>query len=963
MVAKNLLRGLIAITVFLAFSSGIAFAAPYYLTYNKGDYATGGQPTANAGSYTENYSVTVANENILPGLKRTGYSFDGWNSANDGNSDPYTPSHKFAMPNKDLTLYADWDIESYSLTYDANANSYTAAQFTGTLPAGATYEYTSAAAAANALTMTMTGYEFANWDTNADGSGTTYAAGQSFSMTAGNLPLYAQWTVKSYTLTYDANNDGAAYTPTVADPRSYSYYYEVSAADALEMTGYTFKGWGAEAEGKDYSYTAKHTFNMPVPADSKNLTLYAKWDINSYSVTYDANADSYTAAVFTGTLPAGATYDYTSAAATADALTMTMSGYKFKNWNTKADGNGTTYAAPETFSMTAGHLPLYAQWDIESYTLTYNAMADSGKYTTSDGTALPMTTTYNYALSVAAASALEMTGYTFQGWHTDRDGDDKDGTAYAAGKNFSMTAANLLLYAIWKELPTVQITDFDNEDIGKTTAKISGMVTKIGDSNISEYGHVWSTSDKPTINNNKTKLGARTEKAFVYHSELKELKPGTTYYVRAYATNSYGTAYSSDQKEFITDSVSKLPAEGEEIEVHPDRDSKSFTFKLPDDGRSYTLSDIQGFTTSNVGNKYTFKPDSNKFAGKHKVDVSYISSSGKVTRSFYVIVPLMIEPESHRIMLSSSGFAEPQPFTLTGAADDTAYTATLTELDNPQPYTEVKSDKFAANNMATYALDAKAYSVTKNTEYSLVFEVDGFTGKLAPDTVDIKMIKRSGKTQKLTLSSDGKSYSFTEDTALDIILENFAGTNDDADTQKIYEAISKVTIKLDIPKGKKITFKPPKVLADKQQIDSSKSSFSAVTWTIEHDDDFLNDPNAFVLIPVPLNDIDANDIDNTKAVWCKHEGGNWKVITSEGVDAANGVVWVKISDWSSNTVGISDSETTTGTATTGDGGGGCFINSLNAADGKGNIAWIAVSMLLFAVALTAIVRRKQRENS
>ena len=78
--------------------------------------------------------------------------------------------------------------------------------------------------------------------------------------------------------------------------------------------------------------------------------------------------------------------------------------------------------------------------------------------------------------------------------------------------------------------------------IDKNNVTIDGTITGTGGSQITAYGHCWSTSENPTINNQCTNLGM-TDKIGTFTSSIENLLPNTTYYVRAYATNYQGTAY------------------------------------------------------------------------------------------------------------------------------------------------------------------------------------------------------------------------------------------------------------------------------------------------------------------------------------------------------------------------------------------------------------------------------------
>ncbi len=112
------------------------------------------------------------------------------------------------------------------------------------------------------------------------------------------------------------------------------------------------------------------------------------------------------------------------------------------------------------------------------------------------------------------------------------------GTAYSSSTSFS-TPSNITI-------PTVTTTEVS--EISYNDATCGGFVTSDGGAPVTVKGVCWNTSPNPTLINSFTENG---DGPGIYTSYLTDLALSTTYYVRAYATNSIGTAY-GDQKSFKT---------------------------------------------------------------------------------------------------------------------------------------------------------------------------------------------------------------------------------------------------------------------------------------------------------------------------------------------------------------------------------------------------------------------------
>ena len=106
------------------------------------------------------------------------------------------------------------------------------------------------------------------------------------------------------------------------------------------------------------------------------------------------------------------------------------------------------------------------------------------------------------------------------------------GTAYGSEISFTTLI----------DVPSVTTGSVSN--IVSNTADVDGNITDLGNASVTDHGHCWSTSTNPTVNNSKSSLGSASSTG-AFTSNLTGLS-NTTYFVRAYATNSYGTSYGKE---------------------------------------------------------------------------------------------------------------------------------------------------------------------------------------------------------------------------------------------------------------------------------------------------------------------------------------------------------------------------------------------------------------------------------
>ena len=218
----------------------------------------------------------------MPVPIRTGYFFRGWYDAPVegkcyGNSDGKGTSRYDKTEN--CTLYAQWVINRYTITFDTVG---------GSEIAPITQDYGSVITAP--ADPTREGYTFIGWN-----------RGIPETMPAENITLTAQWEINQYTITFDTAG-GSEIAPITQD-----YGTVITAPADPTREGYTFIGWDRE---------------IPETMPAENITLTAQWEINQYTITFDTAGGSEIAPI---------TQDYGSViTAPADP---TREGYTFIGWD------------------------------------------------------------------------------------------------------------------------------------------------------------------------------------------------------------------------------------------------------------------------------------------------------------------------------------------------------------------------------------------------------------------------------------------------------------------------------------------------------------------------------------------------------------------------------------------------------------------------------------------------------
>ena len=290
------------------------------ITYN----ANGGTSAPSAQTAIATSAITITSS--TPSY--TGFSFKDWNTKADGTGTVYASGASYAANNASITLYARWN---HTVTYNNNG---------GTGSPTAQTQLKTAAITLSSTKPTYTGYTFKDWNTKADGTGTTYASGGTLAANAASVTLYARW---NHTVSYNANGgSGAPSAQTALKTAAITL-----SSTTPTLSGYSFKDWTTGSDGSGTAYSAGGSY----PANTVGTTLYARWN---RTITYNANG---------GTNAPSAQTALKTSAITITSSTPTRSGYRFKNWNTSADGTGTNYASGGNYAANNPNLTLYAIWD------------------------------------------------------------------------------------------------------------------------------------------------------------------------------------------------------------------------------------------------------------------------------------------------------------------------------------------------------------------------------------------------------------------------------------------------------------------------------------------------------------------------------------------------------------------------------------------------------------------------
>ena len=387
--------------------------------------------------FNREITLTLNNNQIT----RVGYTFNGWNTDPNGEGDHYADGATFVYSyTHGITLYAQWTPNTYNLTYNGNEG-------TGVVDAGspsATFGHTTALTYDTAVELrsdivwSRDGYTVNGWSLTQSNVNNVQLISEDLSsqegetaaekvtnylrslgnatgiyeyndvyyafnlVPSGTTTIYVAWEENEYSIVYHSNyGEGKEDKITVSNILYTQEVTILARADetfTFAKTGYTFTGWNTLANGQGSAVQAGSQQHSLTGVPNGTYELYAQWTPNTYTITFDGNAED----VGGSTAQVTATYD-TATELTANGFTR--NAYDFAGWTLTEDGttsdailiedigesesltaflnennresgiylyNGTYYAY-NLVSDANGSDILYAVWSAHTYTITYSA--------------------------------------------------------------------------------------------------------------------------------------------------------------------------------------------------------------------------------------------------------------------------------------------------------------------------------------------------------------------------------------------------------------------------------------------------------------------------------------------------------------------------------------------------------------------------------------------------------------
>ena len=483
------------------------------------------------GKYNENkHTVTYINEGTTYYTEEVLDSFTAKGPSENPSKEGYTFKY-FSKDKKvafdynaeiteDTTLYAVYEINKYTVTYINEGSEYKKQELTY----GSKHE--------KIEDPFKTGYTFTGWY-NENEEKVEYPI-----TVTKDITLHSKYEINKYTVTF--NDEDRITTKEV------NYNNKVEPVINQGKTGYTFKYWSKEKGGEEYNFNTLVT---------ENITLYAVYEINKYTITYINEGSEYKKQELT----------YGSKHEKIEDPFKT--GYTFTGWYTENEEK-VEYPIIVTKDIT-----LHSKYEINKYTVTFN---DEDRITTKE---------VNYNAKVEPVTNQGKTGYTFKYWSIEKGGEEY---------NFNtLVTENITLYAVYSiNKYTVTFKNYDGSTLQEETLEYGALPKYKGEvptrEKTKEYTYTFKGWDKEIteVTNNQEYIATYTETKNKYNVKF---------------TNYDGSILQEETLEY-----GALPVYKGEVPTREKTEEYTYTFKNWDkEITEVTDNEIYIATYTETKNKYT----------------------------------------------------------------------------------------------------------------------------------------------------------------------------------------------------------------------------------------------------------------------------------------------------------------------------------------------------------------------
>lgn len=475
-------------------------------------YITTSKNIIDAGSITEytNKEFNVDEVITLTATVNSGYKFIGWYVGSELKGDNTTIT--FSIPKGDTLIVATYDYEAYNIELQKN-NEF------GEVSGSGSYKYK------ENVTITANpseGYKFIGWynDEQLISEEATY----SFIMPNKNIDYIAKFEKDNYMVILSKNIDEAG---SLTGNGEYNYLDTVK-VEATTNDGYTFLGWYINNELVETEPT--YTFSMGI----ESVSIVAKYDYNTYNITYYDSTNSQIAATTTGPTTAKYMSEVTY------SIERNSKNYAFVGWFI-----GETFVSQDlsiTFTMPKEDVTIYIKWGLIDVTVNNGNTFTFDEY-------------YNVGDEVTITPTPKYDTYNFVGWYSDDNlvSSQLDYT-FTITEDLTIPEAYFGCITLYSQNTSIANPEIltENHKFGDTVQiKVTMRDNYVNSSEISTYLFTgWYNNDNNLVSYDKIY-------EFTYTKELAVYRLSTSYKILSIRgiTNAFSNVTSIDQNANIGDNI------------------------------------------------------------------------------------------------------------------------------------------------------------------------------------------------------------------------------------------------------------------------------------------------------------------------------------------------------------------------------------------------------------------------